>query len=183
MKIILVNGSPKEKGSTYTSLKEVEKVLNKENIKTEIFWIGNKPISGCLGCNNCLETERCYINDRVNEFLEKVPDADGFVFGSPVHFSGISGALKSFMDRAFYGRKKLFTNKLGAGVVVCRRCGASSALEQINKYFTISNMPIVSSSYWNMVKGRNPEEVLEDKEGIETMKKLGENISKLLKNK
>lgn len=181
MKVILVNGSPKEKGCTYTALKEVEKVLKERNIITEMFWIGNRPISGCLGCNRCLENGKCCINDKVNEFIEKVPETDGFVFGSPVYFSGISGQLKCFMDRAFYGRKSLFTNKIGTGVVACRRCGASSALEQINKYFEISNMPIISSNYWNMVFGRNSDEVLNDKEGMENLKNLGNNIAKILK--
>ena len=181
MKIILVNGSPKEKGCTYTALREVEKSLNENGIQTEIFWIGNKPVAGCIGCGSCLKTGKCYVDDKVNEFLEKVPTTDGFIFGSPVHFAAISGMLSSFMDRCFYGRKKLFSNKLGAGVVSCRRAGATSALDEINKYFTISNMPIVSSQYWNMVYGTTPEEVKKDEEGMQTMRILGKNMSWLLK--
>lgn len=180
MKVILINGSPHEKGCTYTVLKEIEKTLQGEDIETEIFWIGNKPISGCMGCGGCLKTGRCIIEDKVNEFLSKVPNADGFVFGSPVHFAGCSGSLKSFMDRAFYGRKKLFSNKLATSVVCCRRAGGTSTIDQINKYFQISNMPIVSSSYWNIVFGSTPEQILKDEEGIQTMKNLAKNMAQLL---
>ena len=181
MKVILVNGSPKEKGCTYTALKEVEKQLNKNDIETEIFWIGNKPISGCLGCGRCLKTGKCVIDDKVNEFLEKVKEADGFVFGSPVHFAASSGMLSSFMDRVFYGRGKLFANKVASAVVSCRRGGATAAVDEINKYFLMTNMPIVSSQYWNMVHGNTPEEVLKDEEGMQTMRTLGNNMAWLLK--
>ena len=181
MKVILVNGSPKEKGCTYTALKEVEKQLNKNDIETEIFWIGNKPISGCLGCGGCLKTGKCVIDDKVNEFLEKVEEADGFVFGSPVHFAASSGMLSSFMDRVFYGRGKLFANKVASAVVSCRRGGATAAVDEINKYFLMTNMPIVSSQYWNMVHGNTPEEVLKDEEGMQTMRTLGNNMAWLLK--
>ena len=121
------------------------------------------------------------MQDKVNEFLEKVPKTDGFIFGSPVHFAATSGMLSSFMDRVFYGRRKLFSNKLGSAVVSCRRGGATAALDEINKYFGISNMPIVSSQYWNMVHGNNPEEVLKDEEGMQTMRVLGRNMAWLLK--
>ena len=181
MKVILVNGSPKEKGCTYTALKEVEKQLNKNKIETEIFWIGNKPVSGCLGCGGCLKTGKCVIDDKVNEFLEKVKEADGFVFGSPVHFAASSGMLSSFMDRVFYGRGKLFANKVASAVVSCRRGGATAAVDEINKYFLMTNMPIVSSQYWNMVHGNTPEEVLKDEEGMQTMRTLGNNMAWLLK--
>lgn len=181
MKVLLINGSPKEKGCTYTALKEVEKQLNINNIETEIMWIGNAPISGCIGCGSCLKTRKCFIDDKVNEFLEKVPKTDGFVFGSPVHFAAISGQLSSFMDRAFYGRGKLFANKLAAGIVSCRRGGATAAFDEINKYFAMSNMPIVTSQYWNMVHGNNPEEVVQDEEGMQTMRTLGNNMAWLLK--
>ena len=181
MKVILINGSPKEKGCIYTALREIEKQLQKNNIETEIFWLGNKPISGCIGCGSCLKTGECFMQDKVNEFLEKVPKTDGFIFGSPVHFAATSGMLSSFMDRVFYGRRKLFSNKLGAAVVSCRRGGATAALDEINKYFGISNMPIVSSQYWNMVHGNNPEEVLKDEEGMQTMRTLGNNMAWLLK--
>ena len=181
MKVILVNGSPKEKGCTYTALKEIEKQLNKNDIETEIFWIGNKPVSGCLGCGGCLKTGKCVIDDKVNEFLGKVKETDGFVFGSPVHFAASSGMLSSFMDRVFYGRGKLFANKVASAVVSCRRGGATAAVDEINKYFLMTNMPIVSSQYWNMVHGNTPEEVLKDEEGMQTMRTLGNNMAWLLK--
>ena len=182
MKVILINGSPKEKGCTYKALIEIERQLQKNDIETEIFWLGNKPISGCIGCGSCLKTGECFMQDKVNEFLEKVPKTDGFIFGSPVHFAAMSGMLSSFMDRVFYGRRKLFSNKLGSAVVSCRRGGATAALDEINKYFGISNMPIVSSQYWNMVHGNNPEEVLKDEEGMQTMRTLGNNMAWLLKS-
>lgn len=182
MKVILVNGSPHKEGCTYTALKEVETALNKNGVETEIFWLGTKSVAGCIGCGSCLKTGRCFVDDKVNEFLEKVPKTDGFVFGSPVHFAASSGMLSSFMDRAFYGRKKLFSNKLGTAVVSCRRGGATAALDEINKYFTISNMPIVSSQYWNMVHGNKPEEVIKDEEGMQTMRTLGNNMAWLLKS-
>ena len=181
MKVILVNGSPKEKGCTYTALKEVKKQLNKNDIETEIFWIGNKPVSGCLGCGGCLKTGKCVIDDKVNEFLGKAKEADGFIFGSPVHFAASSGMLSSFMDRVFYGRGKLFANKVASAVVSCRRGGATAAVDEINKYFLMTNMPIVSSQYWNMVHGNTPEEVLKDEEGMQTMRTLGNNMAWLLK--
>ena len=181
MKVILVNGSPHEKGCTYTALTEVQKTLEKNSIETEMFWIGNKAISGCLGCGHCLETNRCIIQDSVNDFLEKVEATDGFIFGTPVHFASGSGMITSFMDRVFYGRRKLFQNKLAATVVICRRGGASSTFEQINKYFSMNNMPIVTSQYWNMVHGSKPEDVLKDEEGMQTMRTLGNNMTWLLK--
>lgn len=181
MKVILVNGSPHEKGCTYTALTEVQKTLEKNSIETEMFWIGNKAISGCLGCGHCLETNRCIIQDSVNDFLEKVEATDGFIFGTPVHFASGSGMITSFMDRVFYGRRKLFQNKLAATVVNCRRGGASSTFEQINKYFSMNNMPIVTSQYWNMVHGSKPEDVLKDEEGMQTMRTLGNNMTWLLK--
>lgn len=181
MKVILVNGGPHKNGCTYTALREVEKALNRQNIETEIFWLGTKPIAGCIGCGKCLETGRCFLSDKVNEFLDKVEEADGFVFGTPVHFAATSGALSSFMDRVFYGRMKMFKNKLGAAVVSCRRGGATAALDEINKYFGMNNMPIVSSQYWNMVHGNNPEEVMKDEEGMQTMRTLGNNMAWLLK--
>lgn len=181
MKVILVNGSPHQKGCTYTALKEVEKSLNKNEIETEMFWLGTKPIAGCIGCGSCLNNGKCFVDDKVNEFLAKVPETDGFVFGTPVHFAASSGILSSFMDRVFYGRRKLFSNKIGTAVVSCRRGGATAALDEINKYFTISNMPIVSSQYWNMVHGNKAEEVLKDEEGMQTMRTLGNNMAWLLK--
>lgn len=181
MKVILVNGSPHQKGCTYTALQEVKKTLEKNQIDTEDFWIGNKPVAGCIGCGKCLETGKCFVDDRVNEFLQSVPEIDGFVFGTPVHFASGSGMITSFMDRIFYGRRNLFKNKLGACIVSCRRGGATSTFDQINKYFSMNNMPIVTSQYWNMVHGSKPEDVLKDEEGMQTMRTLANNMAWLLK--
>ena len=126
MKVLLVNGGPHKEGCTYTALKEVEKQLNKQDIETEIFWLGVKPVAGCIACGSCKNTGKCFVDDKVNEFIEKAKKADGFVFGTPVHFASASGAITSFMDRVFYAGKPVFQNKLGACVVSCRRGGASS---------------------------------------------------------
>jgi len=181
MKVILINGSPHAKGCTYTALKEVEKALNANGIDTEFMQLGTDPIPGCIACGRCLKSGKCFINDGVNELLSKVPETDGFVFGSPVHYAAASGAITSFMDRLFYGKGHLFAGKLGAAVVSCRRGGASAAFDQLNKYFTINNMPIVSSQYWNQVHGNTPEEVKQDLEGMQTMRTLGNNMAWLLK--
>lgn len=181
MKVILVNGSPKEKGCTYTALEEVAGALEKNGIETEIFWVGNKPLSGCLGCGACLKSGKCFMDDTVNTFVEKAKSADGFVFGSPVHYAAASGSITSFLDRAFYGKGSVFQGKPGAAVVSCRRGGSAAAFDQLNKYFTISCMPIVSSQYWNQVHGNTPEEVRRDEEGLQTMRTLGNNMAWLLK--
>lgn len=182
MKVILINGSPHETGCTFTALKEIADVLEKNNIETEIIWLGTKPISGCIGCNYCIKNNnRCFIHDKVNEFLDKAEQADGFVFGSPVHFAGASGALTSFLDRSFYGRAKIFSSKPCASVVSCRRGGATAAFDQINKYALMSNMYVVGSSYWNQIHGTNSKEAEKDLEGIQTMRNLGENMAYLLK--
>ena len=181
MKVLLVNGSPHAQGCTYTALREVAAALEKQGIETELFQVGTKPISGCLGCGACIKTGKCVIDDVVNEFVEKAKDADGFVFGSPVHFANASGAITSFMDRAFYGKGAVYANKPAAAVMSCRRGGATATLDQLNKYFTISNMPIVSSQYWNMVHGNTPDEVRQDAEGMQTMRTLGINMAWLLK--
>ena len=181
MKVLLVNGSPHAKGCTFTALTEVAETLKANGIDTEIMHLGTKPISGCLGCGKCFKTGKCFMDDVVNVFLDKAPEADGFVFGSPVHYASASGQLTSFLDRVFYGKSALFYNKPGAAVVSCRRGGASAAFDQINKYFTINNMPIVSSQYWNQVHGNTPEEVKQDLEGMQTMRTLGRNMAWLLK--
>ncbi|MBO5070442.1 MAG: flavodoxin family protein, partial [Roseburia sp.] len=156
MKVILVNGSPKAKGCTYTALLEVAGALEKNGIETEIFQVGAKPIAGCIGCGACMETGKCFMNDVVNEFVEKAKEADGFIFGSPVHYAAASGAITSFLDRAFYGKSAVFAGKPGAAIVSCRRGGASAAFDQLNKYFGISGMPVVPSQYWNQVHGNTP---------------------------
>ncbi|EPY2309318.1 flavodoxin family protein [Clostridium sporogenes] len=184
MKVLLINGSPKVKGCTYTALCEVAKELEKQNIETEIFHIGNKPIRGCMACGGCSRNEasKCvFDDDTVNIALEKAKEADGFIFGSPVHYAASSGQITSFLDRFFYARDS-FQYKPGAAIVSCRRGGSTAAFDQLNKYFTISNMPIVSSQYWNMVHGNTPEEVKQDLEGMQTMRLLGKNMAWLLKS-
>ena len=181
MKVILVNGSPREKGCTYTALAEVAGALEKQGIETEFFWLGKKPIAGCLDCGVCFKTGKCFMDDPVNLFLDKSHDADGFIFGSPVHYAAPSGALASFMARTFYGGKHNFRGKPAAGIVSCRRGGSTAAVDQINKFFTISQMPIVSSQYWNMVHGNTPAEVKQDLEGMQIMRTLGNNMAWLLK--
>lgn len=181
MKVILVNGSPHENGCTYTALCEVETALKNKGIETEIFWVGNKPVSGCIGCGACRKLGRCFMDDIINEFDEKAKSADGFIFGSPVHYAAASGSITSFMDRAFYSGGKFFQGKPAANIVSCRRGGASAAFDQLNKYFTINNMPIVSSQYWNQVHGNTPEQVRQDEEGLQTMRTLGNNMAWLLR--
>ncbi len=182
MKVILVNGSPHAKGCTYTALSEAAEALEKNGIETEIFQTGNKPIQGCIGCMSCKKTGKCFNNsDTVNEFVEKAESADGFIFGSPVHYASASGGITSFMDRAFYSGGGKLMGKPAAGVVSCRRGGASSTFDQLNKYFTINCMPIVSSQYWNQVHGNTPEEVKQDLEGLQTMRTLANNMAWLLK--
>lgn len=183
MKVLLINGSPKAQGCTYTALCEVAKELEKENIDAEIFHVGNKPIRGCMACGGCSKdsSEKCvFDDDTVNIALEKAKEADGFVFGSPVHYAGASGQITSFLDR-FFCAGSGYQYKPGAAIVSCRRGGSTAAFEQLNKYFTISNMPIVSSQYWNMVHGNTPEEVKQDLEGMQTMRTLGKNMAWLLK--
>lgn len=189
MKVLLINGSPKIDGCTYTALSEVAKELQHENIETEIFHVGNKAISGCVACMKCFENGGlCAINDDdVNSTIMKAKETDAFVFGSPVHFAAGSGFLTSFLDRFFFaggfgGGGDVFRCKPGAAVVSCRRGGSTAALDQLNKYFTIMNMPVVSSLYWNMVHGMSPEEVRQDLEGMQIMRTLGKNMAWLLRS-
>ncbi|MCM0648243.1 flavodoxin family protein [Clostridium swellfunianum] len=183
MKVLLINGSPRAKGCTYTALCEIARELEKDNIETEIFHVGSKPIRGCMACGGCSKNDssKCvFDDDTVNIALEKAKEADGFIFGSPVHYAAASGQITSFLDRFFYAGSG-FQYKPGAAIVSCRRGGATAAFEQLNKYFTIANMPIVSSQYWNMVHGNTPEEVQQDLEGMQIMRTLGKNMSWLLK--
>ena len=186
MKVLLVNGGPHKDGCVYTALGEVSKELNNENIETEIFWIGVKPISGCIACKNCAKTGKCVFDDVVNEFVEKAKDVDGFIFGSPVHYAGATGAITSFMDRVFYsasngGKIDRFLYKPAATVISARRGGTTATYDQLNKYFGITQMPIISSRYWNMVHGRTPDEVRKDEEGMQIMRILGKNMAYYLK--
>lgn len=181
MKVLLVNGSCREQGCTYTALREVEKALNENGVQTEIYQIKGKVTGGCMGCRACRKIGKCVIADGVNEFVEKAAQFDGFVFGSPVYYASAAGALVSLMDRAFYSGSKNFAYKPAATVVSCRRGGASATFEVINKYFTINNMPVVSSNYWNEIHGNTAEEALQDEEGLQTMRVLGHNMAWLLK--
>jgi multimeric flavodoxin WrbA len=187
MMVLLVNGSPNEKGCTYTALEEVAGTLNAEGIETEIFQIGTKPLSGCLACFKCQQLGHCVFNDRVVDFLNIAKDADGFVFGSPVHYAAAGGAITSFMDRVFFSDtlsgKQSFYLKPAAAVVCARRAGTTATFDQLNKYFTISEMPVISSRYWNMVHGLTPEEVKKDLEGMQIMRILGRNMAWFLKCK
>lgn len=181
MKVLLINGSSRKDGCTGTALKEVERALQEEGIETEMFFIGNEPMSDCIACRKCKETGECIFHDIVNEFVEKAKMADGFVFGSPVYFAHPSGRLLTFMDRAFYSGGSAFAFKPGAAILSARRAGTTASFDVINKYFTICSMPVVSSTYWNHVYGAQAEEVLEDKEGLMTMYNIGKNMAWLLK--
>lgn len=180
MKVILVNGSPHSRGCTYTALEEVATALRKEGVETEHFHLGTRPISGCIACGKCRELGRCIIDDQVNPFTEQAAAADGFVFGSPVHYAAASGAIGSFLDRAFYSAGSKMAFKPGAVVVSARRAGTTAALDQLTKYLTINQMPVVSSQYWNMVHGCTPQAVEQDLEGLQTMRVLGRNMAWLL---
>ena len=181
MKVLLINGSPNAKGCTYTALSEVEKELNNQGVETEIIHVGHKDIRGCIGCRSCKKTGKCVFDDIVNEVALKFEECDGIVIGSPVYYAGANGTLVSFMDRMFYSTKADKRMKVGAAVVSCRRAGNTATFDILNKYFTISQMPIVSSQYWNMVHGNNAEEVKQDVEGLQTMRTLGKNMAFLMK--
>ncbi|NCC15430.1 MAG: flavodoxin family protein [Clostridia bacterium] len=186
MKVLMVNGSSNLKGCTFTALTEVGKALEKQGIEYEIFQLGAKPIRDCIGCGKCQEGKCIFNDDDVNKFVEMAQEADGFVFGSPVYYAHPSGRLLSFLDRAFYcsvsAQKNPFHFKPSAAVLSARRAGTTASFDVINKYFTISMMPIVAASYWNMVHGNSSEEVLQDLEGLQTMRNIGANMAWMLKN-
>ncbi|MBI4857899.1 MAG: flavodoxin family protein [Acetobacterium woodii] len=184
MKVLLINGSPNAKGCTYTALTEVEKSLNAEKIETEIVHVGHKDIRGCIGCRKCFTTGKCVFDDVVNEMAPKFAECDGIVVGSPVYYASANGTLISFLDRLFYSTSGNCdtTMKVGAAVVSARRAGTTATFDELNKYFTISNMPIVSSQYWNMVHGYTPEDVYQDEEGCQIMRTLGKNMAFLIKS-
>ncbi len=182
MKVLMINGSPNEKGCTYTALSEVAKELNAAGVETEILHVGKEPIRGCTGCVQCRERGgRCiYGDDKVNYALDVMQESDGLVLGSPVHYAGASGYITSFLDRMYYTNGADFAYKPGAAIVTVRRGGATAAFEQLNKYITISQMMMVGSQYWNMVHGNTPEELANDLEGMQTMRVLGRNMAWLL---
>ena len=183
MKVLLINGSPHEKGCTYTALWEVAKQLLRGGIESEIFWIGAKPIGGCTACGACKGKEKCVFGEKdgVNACIEKMQQADAVVIGSPVYYAGPNGSLLSLLDRVFYAAGGTFALKPGAAVVSCRRGGASATFDRLNKYFTISSMPVVSSQYWNSVHGNTPEEVRRDEEGLQVVRTLADNLTWLLR--
>ncbi|MBQ7608089.1 MAG: flavodoxin family protein [Desulfovibrionaceae bacterium] len=186
MLVEIVNGSPHKNGSTSRALAEVERTLNEEGIETHLFWLGAKPISGCLGCSKCAELGRCVIDDKVNEFRALARKADGFIFGASVHYGDITGHMKAFMDRLFFsellgGNNEAFRLKPVSGVTVARRSGTVSAFAQLNRYFTIQEMYVVSSRYWNNVFAMVESEVTEDKEGLCNMRTIARNMAYFLR--
>lgn len=182
MNVLLINGSPHKNGCTFTALSEVAGQLNAQGIDTHILHIGNKPIQGCIACGKCLQTGRCvFENDPVNECIDRLKQADGLVVGSPVYYAGPNGTLCGLLDRVFYGKNGPYAYKPAAAVVSCRRGGATASFDRLNKYFTISCMPVVSSQYWNEVHGNTPEEVRQDLEGLQIMRTLGRNMAWLIK--
>ncbi|WP_097006755.1 flavodoxin family protein [Lacrimispora amygdalina] len=182
MNVLLLNGSPHREGCTNRALLEVEGALNAEGIDTELVHMGTKAIHGCIACGACMKIGACvFEDDPVNEFIEKMKLADGLIVGSPVYYASANGALFSFLDRLFYAGGRNFAHKPGAAIASARRAGTTATLDALNKYFTIAQMPLVSSSYWNMVHGRTPEEVEQDLEGLYTMRTLGKNMAWLLK--
>ena len=186
MKVMLVNGSPHKAGSTNRALEEVARTLVAEGIEAEVFWIGAKPVGGCAGCGACSKLGRCAFDDVVNEFRGKAAEADGFVFGAPVHYAHAAPSLLGFMDRLFYangraGEADVLAYKPAAAVTSARRAGTTAAFDDINKFFTIKEMPVVSSRYWNNVHGNVAEETEQDAEGLWTMRQLGHNMAWLLK--
>lgn len=182
MKVLLLNGSPHERGCTYTALAEIARTLEGEGVQAEILWLGKEPTMGCTGCGACGKLGKCVYDDVVNRAAERAKDCDGLIVGSPVHYAAASGQITCALDRLFYSAGRYLRLKPAAAVVSARRAGTTAALDQLNKYFTINQMPIVSSRYWNMVHGAAPEEVLQDEEGMAVMRTLAHNMAWLLRS-
>ena len=182
MKVLIINGSPRKEGNTAVALDEVRKTLEAEGIETETVHVGHKDIHGCIACGKCKETGKCVFSDIVNEVAPKFAEADGLVIGSPVYYASPAGTMLSFLDRLFYSTPFDKTMKVGAAVAVCRRGGAGTTFDVLNKYFTICGMPVASSQYWNSVHGRLPGEAAQDVEGLQTMRTLGRNMAFLVKS-
>ena len=182
VKVLLINGSPRARGNTAIALAEMAKVFESEGIDTETLHVGNKDIRGCIACMQCRQKGRCVFDDLVNEAAPKFEAADGIVVGSPVYYAGPNATVQAFMDRLFYSTRFDKTMKVGAAAVVCRRGGASATFDRLNKYFTISGMPVVSSQYWNSVHGGAPGEAAQDEEGLQTMRTLARNMAFLIKS-
>ena len=181
MKVLMLNGSPKANGNTYTALLEIGKQLNKENIEYEIVQIGGAPMRDCIGCGRCTENGCIFSDDGVNEFIAKAKEADGFVFGTPVYYAHPSGRILSFLDRVFYSGGRAFKFKPAASVAVARRAGTTASFDCLNKYFGIAQMPVAGSTYWNNVHGAVPGEVSFDEEGMRTMRNLARNLAWMIK--
>lgn len=187
MKVLLINGSPNKNGCTYIALKEIQKTLDEENIKSEIYQIGHKDIRGCIDCRKCSKLGRCVFDDEVNSFVEKAEQYDGYIFGGPVYYATMNPTLTNFMTRvffsSFFGGKRIFRLKPAAAIASARRAGTVTALDTINRFFNWAEMPIISSTYWNVIYGTNMEEALEDHEGLKTMRTLARNMAWFLKIK
>lgn len=182
MKVLLINGSPHAKGSTYTALQEMEKIFAKEGIETEFVQVGGQDIRGCIACGSCGRTGKCVFQDLVNETAEKFRDCDGLVVGSPVYYASANATVIAFLDRLFYSTHFDKTMKVGAGIVSARRGGLSATFDELNKYFTISGMPVASSRYWNSIHGNNADEAKRDEEGMQVLRTLARNMSFLMKS-
>lgn len=183
MKVIILNGSPKAEGNTALALREVEKVLNQQDIQTEWIHVGHRQIHGCIACNKCWDTNSCCFNDIVNEISNKMDYADGIVLGSPVYFASPNGSLLALLDRLFYSSlHKNWSMKVGASVAIARRGGSTATMDVLNKYFLKTNMPVVPSQYWSIAHGTEPGEVSFDKEGMQTMRQLGLNMAFMIKS-
>lgn len=188
MKVLLFNGSPRKSGCTFTALSLAAEVLNAEGIETEIIWIGSKPVGGCTACRACAKLGKCAFDDIVNEVREKCCEADGFIFGSPVHFGALTGNMTSFMDRLFYSellgnKNAAFALKPAAAVISARRAGTTAAVAQMMNYFLIRSMPVITTRYWPVVHGTNPEEVMQDHEGVHSIRSVAANMAFFLKCK
>ena len=181
MNVLLINGSPKVNGNTAFALEQMAEVFAAEGIETEIIQVGSKDIRGCIGCGQCYKAGKCVFDDMVNEVGEKLAQADGIVVGSPVYYASPNGTLISFLDRLFYSASYDLRMKVGASVVVARRGGCTAAMDVLNKYFTISQMPVASSCYWNMIHGAKPGEASQDPEGIRTMRTLAKNMAFMMR--
>lgn len=182
MKVLMLNGSPHKEGNTFLSLREMEKIFRAENIESEIIHVGNKAIRGCIACGSCREKGKCVFDDVVNEIAPKFEACDGLVAASPVYYASANATLIALLDRLFYSTPFDKRMKVGASVVVARRGGLSATFDELNKYFTISGMPVASSQYWNSVHGRAPGEALQDAEGLQIMRTLARNMTFLMKS-
>ncbi len=179
-KVLLINGSPHEHGCTDVALQEVIKTLQKRGIETELLWLGNQAIPGCIACGRCFQSGRCVFDDKVNEVNARAGEFDGLIVGAPVYYGGPCAQITAFLDRLFYSSHGCWADKPASCVVTCRRGGATAAYQRLLMYFQMSNMPVVTSQYWNQIHGNTPEEARQDAEGLQTMRTLGENMAWLL---